>query len=78
MRTSQYVRDTANLIDNELSRGYEVNCIGCGKRLETWFKCPVCQMIYFCDCSYKSRCECLDTRTSVLDVIGSMTDLLGG
>ena len=66
------------MIDQELSQQYRVNCIGCGKRLETWLKCPVCQRIYFCECGDMSRCACFDIRVSILSVIEDMTQLLLG
>ena len=66
------------MIDNELSRDYEVHCIRCGQRLQTWFKCSVCQKIYFCNCNYMSLCSCLDIRKSLLIVLNDMTQLLGG
>ena len=74
-----YISDSVDrMIDNELSRGYEVKCIRCGKPLKTWFKCSVCYRIYFCDCYQLPICSCVDIRTSLLNVIEDMEQLLGG
>jgi len=70
----QQHEDTSYMIDNEIERT-KIKCNRCWRVLKIWYKCPYCQVIYFCDCYRGPLCDCTTQISDMRAIIDRMKQL---